>query len=658
MKIVTVIPLKRGVWKEELTYFTTKEIQNGNIVNIPLRGKNTLGLAISIKNASEIKGDIKDLSFSLKKIEEVKGYSIWRKEFLDSSILASQYFGGKVSQGIASLIPNIFLEEYDSIVKFKNEKLKISENELLNIANENKLKAEKLIFQAPFKDRITYYKTLIRTSFADKKSVFIVLPTERDVEIFENTLFRGVEKYAFSFHGGKKPKKILEQYKDLIQAPHPVLIVGTAPFLSIPRNDIATIILEHESSTAYKGIARPHIDLRTFTEIFASSIKAKLIIADTFLRFDTIGRKEIDGLTEIHPFSYRMDFSGEIIVSGKYHDEKNILNRKFKILSDQSLNKIKESIEKGKNVFIFSLRKGLATYTVCRDCGEPLMCDLCQAPVVLYFSKDGIKRMFACNRCNTEKNPETKCTNCGSWNLTPYGIGTDTVYEYLKEFFKEEEKQPKIFKLDKETVKTASGAKKIIQEFENHPGSILVGTEMSLFYLKENISLSVVASFDSLWSIPNFRMSEKIIQLLNSIMEKTDKTLLIETKNESDPIILSIIKGTLSSFIREELKDRQEIGYPPYKRFIKITFTGDKQQTMEAKRNFKEFFSEYNPDIFSGFISKIKDKYVTNALIKLNKEEWTLDEISDNGNLNFDLLKKLMELPPAYDVLVDPEDLL
>ena len=36
MKIVTVIPLKRGMFRENLTYFTTKEIENGSIVvNLP-----------------------------------------------------------------------------------------------------------------------------------------------------------------------------------------------------------------------------------------------------------------------------------------------------------------------------------------------------------------------------------------------------------------------------------------------------------------------------------------------------------------------------------------------------------------------------------------------------------------------------------------------
>ena len=35
------------------------------------------------------------------------------------------------------------------------------------------------------------------------------------------------------------------------------------------------------------------------------------------------------------------------------------------------------------------------------------------------------------------------------------------------------------------------------------------------------MALSVIASFDSLWSIPSFKMSEKILQLIISITEIT-----------------------------------------------------------------------------------------------------------------------------------------
>ena len=41
-----------------------------------------------------------------------------------------------------------------------------------------------------------------------------------------------------------------------------------------------------------------------------------------------------------------------------------------------------------------------------------------------------------------------------------------------------------------------------------------------------------------------------------------------------------------------------------------------------------EKFKDYSPEIFSGFHPKLKGKYVTNTLLKLDPKAWSLPEIS------------------------------
>jgi len=649
MKIVTVIPLKKGIFKENLTYFTNKEIENGSVVNISVRNKKILGLAVSVENVVNIKSDIKNLDFNLKKIIDVKEKSVFSDGLIESIFLTGKYFVSKNNNSMTSLIPAILREEYDKISKFKEER---HEKELSNLKN---IKTEKLLFQAPFEDRISFYKTLIRGSFAQKKSIFLVLPTSKSIEEFSLLLEKGIEKFVITIHGGISPKKQLKKIEQIITSTHPILVIGTAPYLSIPRNDFETIILEHENSNAYRMMAKPHIDLRTYVELFASKIHAKLILGDFLLRYETIARREIDNLGEIYPLSYRINFNGEIEISNRNKiSEISEKDKKFKVLTDQSITDIKNSISKKENVFIFSLRKGLATMTICRDCNEPVMCKECRAPLVLYLSRDGKKRMFICNRCKKEIASQTVCSNCKSWNLIPIGVGTDTVFEEIKRNFP----NTKIFKIDKESIKTNNEAEKTIKDFEKSTGSILIGTEMIFFYLKNKIPLSIIASFDSLWSIPNFKMSERIVQLMISIIEKTEKKLIIQTKNNEDRSIIAIKNENLTSFVREELEDRKILGYPPYVRFIKITYLGDKEKSINAKKMLRELFKEYNPEIFSGFIAKEKNKYSTNVLIKLENKNWSLPELSTGSSIDQNLLQKLMSLPFGFLVFIDPEDLL
>lgn len=644
MKIVTVIPLKKGLPKEDLTYFSGKVTPTGSIVTIPIRNKNTLGLVVGSEDVSEAKGDIKNMDFNLKKIIDIKETSFFLKEYLDATIEISKYFIGSKNNVITSLIPALLRERYDEISKYLTPTLSLIRR------GGNSIKAEKLVYQAPFEDRVSTYRTLIRSSFAEKKSIFIVMPTENDIKSFYEILSKGIEQFTFKLHRRQNEKKTLETIKQIVILEHPILILATAPYLSIPRPDIGTIILEHESSNAYKMITRPYIDLRIFTELFASKLNVKFILSDTILRFETIAKNKdksnVDSISALQPLSFRINFDGKINIAKR--------GEKFKILEEETLQEIHTAISKKKNVLVYSLRKGLATQTICRDCNATLFCDTCLAPVVLYLSRDGTKRIFSCNRCKRQLDPETKCLNCQSWNLMPLGIGTDTVTEELKRIFPE----AKIFKIDKDSVKTAVAVEKIIAEFHATPGSILVGTEMVFSYLKEKVHLSVIASFDSLWSIPNFKMSEKIIHIIISIIGNTKEKLIIQTKNENDPAIIAVENQNLLSFIMGEIEDRKNLGYPPFQRFIKLVFTGDKDETIQVKKFLAENFQDYHIEVFSGFVAKMKGKYVTNMLIKIEPAVWSLPELKSNSKIDNMLYSKLLPLASSFEIFVDPEDLL
>lgn len=646
MKIVTVIPLQKTVFTEELTYFSSKEIRLGDIVSISLRNKKILGLVISSVDATTAKSEVKKMDFNLKKIIDNKEVSIFREEFIESVLLASKYFIKNKSLLFGALIPNIIKEKYDKISSVYIER-KYEKKDTL-------IKTEKLLYQESFEDRISYYKTLIRVSFANKKSIFIVLPTENEIEAFREQLTRGIENFSIIIHGSLGVKKTLQAIEDIMIKEHPLLIIGTAPFLSLSRHDLGTIVLEHESSNSYRTLSEPYLDLRTFVEIFAEKIKAKLILSDKLLRFETIARRELDNLQEIAPLSFRINFEGNINIleKNKKADQEN--TKKYKVLSDESVFQIEKTINSNQNTFVFSLRKGIATFTVCKNCGTEVTCEKCLSPIVLYKTQNNQKRIFVCNKCKTEKNPEMTCEYCHSWDLLPLGIGTETVYEEIKRRF------PKavLFRLDKEVAKNTKEARSIINDFENTKGAVLIGTEMALFYLKEKVTLSVIASFDSLWSIPNFKISEKIIQIILNVLEKTESSLILETKNIKDPLIQSIKNNNYLPYIREDLADRKNLEYPPYKRFIKISFTDTKEELSRIKETLKNTLKEYDIQFFNSSNKSIrKEEYILNVLIKLDTQNWSLPQLSSGGKIDENLFLKLNEIPHKSKKEVDPENL-
>ncbi len=650
MYIATVIPIQKGHQKEHLSYFSASDIPLGSIVTIPVRSKKVDAIVIRIEDAREMKSDLKQREYQLKKIESVKGPSPFGNEFFVACSRMKDYAVSNTGAIIKALLPTVFLE---NISELKNP---VAPRIITSTEN---VKQEKLIFQALTPDRISWYRTLIREAFAKKESIFLCVPTRYDIEECTRELTKGIEQYVFAFHSDMTKKALLQSYNDVLSLPHPVLIIGTGMFLSIERSDIKTLIVEHESSDTYKQFNRPYLDIRNFAEVLSSIKNWKLILADTLLRPDTLSRHEEEGLGEVHPPLFRLpEVERQLVIDMKEEvDDKGI--KSFTVLSHTTRQMIEFALAHDESVFLFSVRKGLAGVTVCHDCGHTLLCPSCSTPVVLYGAKrrDPTKteseRIFMCNKCGRKETTEVRCTNCTSWNLVPLGIGTDRVYEEVEKLFK----NATIIQIDKESTSTDKEARDAITRFTKTKGAILIGTEMVFSYLHSEVTHSALISLDGLLSIPSFNISQKILHIIEKLHYATTRNLIIQTRIPDNQILKYILSGNVLPLYREDLKERRAFGYPPFKRLIKITFTGTAKETEKARSYLNHVLGAYDPQIFSAFIGRIKGHYITNTVIRVDPHLWPLPTTERKG-VDRSLLDTLSTLPPSFSINVDPEDLL
>ncbi len=651
MYIVTVVPIQKGFQKENLTYFSPTDIPLGSIVSVPMRSRTIDAIVIDIEEARNLKFDLKKADFQLRKILKVKGNSPFSSSFFTACERMKDYTVSNTGTIIKALLPSTFLENLKDLKENKKETSK-------EIESEN-VKQDKLIFQALNEDRMSFYRTLIREAFAKKESIFICVPTRFDIEQLKNELTKGISQYVFSFHGDLSKKTLINNYNSCIEEIHPILIIGTGMFLSIPRCDIKTIIIEHENSDSYKQFNRPFIDIRTFAEILSSVNKIKLIFGDTLLRPDTLSRHDNGELGEVASPLFRLpQAERQLVVDMKEQlDEKGV--KTFTILGDTTKKMISYALEHNESVFLFTVRKGLAGVTVCHDCGHTILCPACSTPVVLYGNKQRSatkivnSRIFMCNKCGRKETTEVRCENCSSWNLTPLGIGTDRVYEEVKKIYP----NSKIIQIDKETVSTDKEARIKMIEFYQNPGSILIGTEMAFSYINIEVTHSAIISLDGLLSIPSFNITQKILHIVEKLHEITKRNLIIQTRNPENQILEHILKGNVLPLYREDLKERKQFGYPPFKKLIKITFGGTAVETEKARLLVEHLLEKYEPQIFSAFIGKVKGQYITNTIIKIDPSLWPIP-ITNQKNLDSHLLENLYQLSPQFSINVDPDDLL
>ncbi len=644
MKAVTVVPIAKNMGKEHLTYFSAKDIPIGALVSVPVRSKMIDALVVGTEDVESSKAEIKEASYQLKKIEKVKGASIFSDPFLRTVEQLRRYYITQTGAIIEALVPKILLTNAQTLSK---------PPKTLEDSKSN-LKQEKLIFQAPLEDRLVFYKTFIRESFARKQSVFICLPTIHEIELFTETLEKGIDTYTFVLHSDRPAKELVLLYNQILDETHPVLIIATGSYVLIPRADIGAYIIERENSSAYRQIERPHIDMRLFVELFSSEANKKLILADTFLRVETLYRRDLHELNEVAAPVFRLPVGAEVsVIDTKRADATDIKKKKFKIISDEAEKTIREAVKSKKQIFLFTLRRGLGSITLCNDCGETLLCDMCSSPVQLLLNKDG-ERIFKCSRCKRTKDAGTLCPTCGSWNLIALGIGTDRVYEELRERFPD----VPLFRIDKDITKTDVSARKAMREFRKTKGAILLGTEMAFFYLDEKVDYSAIISFDSLFSLPSFRIHEKILQLYLALHSFTDKKMIIQTKNPREEIVSAIKHGNALNWYRNEIKMREQAQYPPFTTLIKISYRDTKKEVEKAKAEVLLALHDYNPIVFQSFSPKIKGVFVVNAVLKIKRPRWIGSFFDGSGNYDKKLEHTLRLLDTEAVIDIDPEELL
>mgnify|MGYP001603661416 FL=1 len=643
MKLITVIPLARGIFKDTLTYWSGKELSPGAIVVIPVRNRRVNALVVSVEEVENAKANIKNAPFVLKKVESVKP-NFLLPEFVRAAKRAARYFATGTGSVLQSFIPKAAL---DAPVGNGASKSFTSKEPL-------RLKIEKLAFQSEDAERLSAYRILVREEFARSASVFICFPTVEEVERAAKTFEKGIKEYTFVFHGKEPRKKMLEGWRQAIAEKHPIVILATASFLGLPRKDLKTFIVERENSYFYRTISRPEIDIRTFAEIYAEERGAKIIFGDNFLRTETLYRyqeRELSLFTAVK-FHSLATAEGAVIDMKKYRkgaigslsiqaNEKTFttLSNELKALIELSRR------ERGRMVIIVG-RRGIAGTTVCGDCGTEVACEKCGAPLVLHEKKE--KRYFLCHKCGSERTlgrgNEERCKHCGSWRLTPLGVGIGRVAVDLAAEFP----SITVFRADSDTAKNKRVIRKTVSLFYNTQGTILLGTEMVIPYLEKAFTESALIGIDSLLTIPDFRINEKIFSLILSLRAKTRRTILVQTQESERKFFDYALRGDLLSFYREEIAERKLFGYPPFYVLIKISWETKPERADKEAKEMTDRLSGYAVRSYVSALSGVRGGVRAHALIKIPRGKW----------VNEKLLGILKGLPPRYTVSVDPESVL
>jgi primosomal protein N' (replication factor Y) (superfamily II helicase) len=641
MYLIDTIPISRGVAQDTLTYFSSKPFQTGTLINAPLRSRKIKALVINASEAASAKSALRSANHSLKKLESQRSSRLLSADFIRATLATAEYFTCSPGAAMFRLIPLSALSQVDLLTRLRYPTR-------VDVSGQSDITKHSIpgLIHAPLEERYALYRTKIREEFVKGRSVLVVAPSIHEAAALYANLSKGIERYTVLLNGSMPRTGFVSAWRQALVTDHATLLIGTAAVAAIPRADITLTILESEADRAWRQPGRPHIDLRIFLELLTRERGANMILGGTMVRPETYYRWNEGRLIEAAKPRFRLLAPGET----RIEDMRVSLqadNQRFEVIGGRLRDTIATAGASSERTVLFASRRGLAPTTVCRDCGDAVVCGRCSAPVVLHEGREGHRRFFLCHKCGSVMNARRTCTRCGNWQLVTLGIGADLVEKEAARLYPD---RP-LFSLTADTANTDKRAHDITTRFAASSGGIMICTEMALRYLSridpapERVA---VVSVDSLLALPDFRAGERVFAIVLALRSLASKTFILQTRRPEDRVLAQAVAGDILGLYRNELTIRKTLRYPPFAALIKLQMSGKEDAVRGEMNSLEKFLAEYNPIIYPGFTKVVRGKFVMNALVKLEPDAWPKS----------DLIAKLRSLPPYIEVEIDPESVL
>jgi len=626
MFVIEVIPLRRGVHIESLSYFSSVAYPRGTILSIPIRNKETSGIVIDSKEVSGAKTALRAATFSLKKLPPQESTNALSPAFMETAYELADFYSASPGAVIYQLLPpeirdgSIELPHTHHIVHDEPDSPKV--------------------LQGTTEDRFGSYRSLIRETFAHSGSVLIVVPSAIQAQHASEELRGGIEDRIVILSTAQTKKELQKAYTSLEDFTKPKLIIATTSYAMIERHDIITMIIENAYSNSYRGRVRPYLDARTVLKINAQKTRRQLIFGDLLPRTEEEILRRDDIYTTFGEHSKRISLSGKLTpVEMK---DKPDGTTPFKLFSRKTLNAIKKTVDEKGHVFIFAPRRGIAPVVACIDCGHIFRDPESGAPYSLLKTTQNNeeKRWFVCSVSGVRIPAKDLCPSCGGWRLRERGIGIQHIHSELSSLVPD----VPVVLFDHTSANTYKKASFLRDTFYKKKGVIMLGTPMAFPYLTEQVDVSIVVNMDALRATPTWRVQEDTFWTLLYLREKTKGMVLLQTRVEPDELIEYARTGALDAFYTEEIDLRRQFKYPPYSHFIHLTWQGKPKQTEKIREHIAQNFTVYEPLLYRA-PTATADSTTEYALIKSPSERWPDSR----------LLQLLRNLPPSVRIVMNPD---
>ena len=173
------------------------------------------------------------------------------------------------------------------------------------------------------------------------------------------------------------------------------IVVGARSALFLPFKNLGIIVVDEEHDASYKQDEGVIYNARDMAVSRASFEKIPIHLVTSVPSIETYNNIQNKKYRHIKIFKRFKDYplpKTKIV-------NLNINRIKNRFISDETVNLIKDYLNKGDQVLFFINRRGFAPFLICKKCGHKQICPNCS----MYLTFHKLRNKAMCHHCSFEK---------------------------------------------------------------------------------------------------------------------------------------------------------------------------------------------------------------------------------------------------------------
>ncbi len=461
------------------------------------------------------------------------------------------------------------------------------------------------------------YQELVQRALSLGKRVLILVPeiglTPQSVARFSDFLNEPV----FVLHSALSVPEKRKTWVEILLGRAKVVLGTRSAILSPFDFDVVILDEEHDSSYKQQDPA-PRYHCRELAFHLAHKHGALVVLGSATPSVETFLYAQEGNLTYLHLSKRATD-----IQMPKVHlidmKKEAPLQQAGILLSSALREALTACLEEGHQAIILLNRRGYSKTRVCTSCGATLYCKNCHIPLVFHKQHRGL----LCHYCGSLHRMDAPCFECGSPTFEFQGGAIEKLEEEIVSWIP----SAKVIRMDRDTTQNVGAAETILSSFRNQDYNVLLGTQMvAKGHDFPRVQLVGIVGADNGSGIPDFRMSERLFQLLSQTAGRAGRNqeggeVWIQTMNPTDPLMRFALTHDYNHFVEMEIQQRREACYPPFCKLVAID-VGARDQIIlqQTVQKIESMISPYQ-DIqvlgpVEGFIPMLKKMFWMRFLLK------------------------------------------